>query len=238
MFIVYDVIDSSQLNCLGDWVVKQQLYGPVIIDNMSPFSLGATVGKAIRNMKVNFLNPKNTGSNNTGELSAIGEVLIWLRDNVEATKQYTEVVIHYDSEYAAFSVTGEFSGPKNKDLYLNIRKILEQLRFDRSNLNIVFEHVKGHSNDTFNDMADKLARRGCSGEICNSGRYATTAKSTSAIPVKPLTLHVYTDGSCIGNSDVENTYCPAGWGAVFVSEDSDSGMFVNMKDLSFPQWIC
>jgi len=113
-----------------------------------------------------------TGSNNTGELSAIGETLIWIRDNHEATKQYTDVVIHYDSFYAAKSITGEFNGNKNKELYLNIRKIFQQLKVERSNLNISFEHVKGHSNDKWNDLADKLANRGSAGETCNTGRYA------------------------------------------------------------------
>eukprot|EP00597_Dinobryon_sp_UTEXLB2267_P017622 CAMPEP_0201113684 /NCGR_PEP_ID=MMETSP0812-20130820/77978_1 /ASSEMBLY_ACC=CAM_ASM_000668 /TAXON_ID=98059 /ORGANISM="Dinobryon sp., Strain UTEXLB2267" /LENGTH=225 /DNA_ID=CAMNT_0047377237 /DNA_START=478 /DNA_END=1155 /DNA_ORIENTATION=+ len=139
----------------GKWVIQQQLFGPVVLDEWSPFSLGATVG-----------------SNNTGELSAIGETLIWIRDNHEATKQYTDVVIHYDSFYAAKSITGEFNGNKNKELYLNIRKIFQQLKVERSNLNISFEHVKGHSNNKWNDLADKLANRGSAGETCNTGRYA------------------------------------------------------------------
>jgi ribonuclease HI len=112
------------------------------------------------------------GSNNSSELSAIGEALIWLRDNLEETKHYTDVVINYDSEYAAKSITGEFNGLKNQNLYLNIRKILEQLRNERSSLQISFKHVKGHSNDPWNDLADKLANRGSSGETCKSGRYA------------------------------------------------------------------
>jgi len=43
---VIDYVDENptQIFTLGDWVVQQQLYGPVIIDTKSPFSLGATVG--------------------------------------------------------------------------------------------------------------------------------------------------------------------------------------------------
>ena len=50
--------------------------------------------------------PCLVGSNNSSELSAIGEALIWLRDNREETKHYTDVVINYDSEYAAKTITG------------------------------------------------------------------------------------------------------------------------------------
>ena len=54
-----------------------ELYGPVITDASSTLSLGATLG-----------------SNNTGELSAIGEALLWLRDEAPPGA----AAIYYDSE--------------------------------------------------------------------------------------------------------------------------------------------
>lgn len=84
-------------------------------------------------------------------------------------------MIHYDSEYAAKSVTGEFNGPKNRPLYLKIRDILHRLTAASSpdRMRITFEHVKGHSSDRWNDRADKLANKGSSGMICSSGRYGS-----------------------------------------------------------------
>ena len=37
-----------------------------------------------------------------------------------------------------------------------------------------FEHVKGHSNDRWNDEADELANTGATGKQCNKGRYEGT----------------------------------------------------------------
>mmetsp|Transcript_23087 Transcript_23087/g.31620 ORF Transcript_23087/g.31620 Transcript_23087/m.31620 type:complete len:131 (+) Transcript_23087:718-1110(+) len=73
-------------------------------------------------------------------------------------------------------------------------------------------------------MADKLARLGSSGKTCNAGRYALQIEPVTI--KQPLTLHVYTDGSCIGNNDVQNSFCPAGWGIVLVSNDPDSGELI------------
>ena len=114
----------------------------------------------------------NPGSNNTGELSAIGEALLWLKENNDPAV-YPAAVIHYDSEYAAKSVTGEFNGPKNRPLYSKIRDILQRLTAVEavSPMRIDFEHVKGHSNDIWNDRADRLANKGSSGLVCSAGRY-------------------------------------------------------------------
>ena len=51
----------------------------------------------------------------------------------------------------------------------------------------------------------------------NIKRYSDSASALTA-------LHIYTDGSCTGNTNVHSTVCPAGWGAVVVSRDSDSGL--------------
>ena len=116
-----------------------ELYGPVVIDSTSPFFLGAAVC-----------------SNNTGELTAIGEGLLWLRDcsseilckccqsslssssSSSSSSSFSistkacvcrplSVSIRYDSEYAAKSIQGLFNGDKNKDLINTIRKVYNSL---------------------------------------------------------------------------------------------------------------
>jgi len=95
-------------------------------------------------------------SNNTGELCAIAHALNYLSENCAAEKD-TTVVLRYDSKYAAKSTLGEFNGAKNRELILNCRKALQKAK---QNFKVVFEHVKGHSNDTYNDIADRLANEG------------------------------------------------------------------------------
>lgn len=128
--------------------IVSEIWGPVVLDAADPAYLGAEVT-----------------SNNSAELSAIGEALKWLRD-VDKTKAYP-IIFRYDSEYAAKSITGEFNGPKNKLLIHNIRQLYREVvqqRDDGGNLKsseiIQFHHVKGHSENMWNDLADQLANRG------------------------------------------------------------------------------
>ena len=62
-------------------------YGPVNVDEQSPFYLGAGVA-----------------SNNTGELSAIMEVLLFL---LHPDNQYGAATIYYDSKWAATMTKGQ-----------------------------------------------------------------------------------------------------------------------------------
>ena len=119
-----------------------ELYGPVVLDRASPFYMNATVG-----------------SNNTAELSAIGEALLWLRDY---RQDYVgAVAIRYDSDYAAKSVQGIFNGQKNAELIAYIRGVLREVLNRGGELK--WEHVKGHSGDELNDRADHLAGVGSTG---------------------------------------------------------------------------
>jgi ribonuclease HI len=123
--------------------IESELFAPVPINEKSALYLGAHVG-----------------SNNTAELTAIGEACRWLISNGDLAT-YPRVCIRYDSEYAAKSIQGIFNGSKNVDLITNIRRLFRQAAIGRV---IVFEHVKGHSNEKFNSRADFLARKGASGE--------------------------------------------------------------------------
>ena len=118
------------------------------------------------------------GSNNTAELTAIGEALLYMTSYVHDDKPVT---IYYDSEYAAKSVQGIFKGKKNQALISEIQRILLLAQRKRT---VLFEKVKGHSNDYFNDQADLLAKLGCK-QCCHIGRYSEiNTKSHAAVESK------------------------------------------------------
>jgi ribonuclease HI len=114
-----------------------------------------------------------SGSNNTAELTAIGEAFRWVSAlclEVEAGRRpsdFGEVVCRYDSEYAAKSVTGEFNGKKNTALigrvrvaYRGAQAALRRLGGQGQTRSIRFKHVKGHAGHRWNEKADELANEG------------------------------------------------------------------------------
>ena len=135
-----------------DGTQVEELYGPVELDRNSRYYLRAHVG-----------------SNNTAELSAIGEALLWIRDFGRLYYGDARVRICYDSVYAANSVMGIFNGEKNTALYLYCRDILADVK--ARGWVVEFVKVAAHSKDRYNDRADELAKVGCNLR-CRSGRYA------------------------------------------------------------------
>ncbi|GBG28118.1 Ribonuclease H [Hondaea fermentalgiana] len=112
--------------------------GPVVLDRRSDGYLGA-----------------EHGSNNTAELTGIAEALKYAKNLPASSSEPVE--IRFDSVYAAKSVMGQFNGEKNKTLIKNCRKLLAEVQAVRP---VEFVHVKGHSDETYNDRADVLAKRG------------------------------------------------------------------------------
>ena len=177
--------------------VLAELHGPVVLQPQSPFYLGATVG-----------------SNNSAELSAVGEALLWLRDysgsvlgEPKPGQAPLSVCVRYDSEYAAKSVQGIYNGKKNEALIARIRSIYQEVltmragpqaataiargvRLGTGLAGVQWEHVRGHSNELFNSRADELAGMGARGLVCTEGRYSKTDSSvvTGSASVSTATL--------------------------------------------------
>lgn len=136
-----------------EWTAE--LYGPVVTDRDSPLSLGAEVG-----------------SNNTGELSALGEAMLWLRDEAPGSKTLPAAV-HYDSQYAANIATGRNRAHKNLELASTVQRLYAEIKQQRP-LSLVY--VKGHSGVAGNELADHLASMGA------EGRYSTASKRWCQFP--------------------------------------------------------
>lgn len=119
-----------------------ELYGPVELCQSSPWFIGAEVA-----------------SNNTGELSGIAHALIWLRD--EGGQAAAAIV--YDSDYAAKIAQGIYKAHKNRALAKSCRRLCTAERQRRAG-GVTFIHVKGHSNDRWNDRADALVQLGKLGQ--------------------------------------------------------------------------
>jgi ribonuclease HI len=86
---------------------------------------------------------KNT-TNNVMELTAV----------IEALKEFgkhKKIKIISDSTYVINCAKGEFKRKKNVDLW----KIYDEVSKD---VEVVFEKVKAHSGDTYNELVDKLAK--------------------------------------------------------------------------------
>ncbi|KAH8052831.1 endonuclease [Aureococcus anophagefferens] len=97
-------------------------------------------------------------SNNTGELSAIGEALLWLRDEDRGAAR---ALICYDSKYAANITDGTYRAHKNVDLARACQSLFAAAVAAGG---VALQHVKGHSGDAFNDRADALVQRGIAGD--------------------------------------------------------------------------
>ena len=92
------------------------------------------------------------GSNNTGELTAVIEAILWARNRTHPTD---ELVVRYDSQYAANMTDGSWTPTRNFALVASARSVhASALRV----MDISFEHVRAHSGDDMNERADRLAR--------------------------------------------------------------------------------
>lgn len=143
---VYDEADIEAANCLFE------LYAPVVLDPDDQRFLGA-----------------QQASNNTGELTAIAEALIWLNTEAPGPSD-APAQIMYDSQYAANITTGLSEPHANYTLAQKCHELYLQTQACRP---LRFQWVKGHSNNPGNDQADLLADKGRAEEYCtHSSRWA------------------------------------------------------------------
>ena len=68
----------------------------------------------------------------------------------------TELTIYYDYKGIEMWATGEWK--RNKQGTIAYHNFMQQIS---SKLKIAFVKVKGHSNDKYNDLADRLAKDAC-----------------------------------------------------------------------------
>ena len=133
------------------------MFGPVTTRPTDRFYVGATVG-----------------SNNTGELQAVIEALLWVRDFAPALGT---VVVHIDSQLAIDAAIGNGSLKSSPGMADTLADLFLDVQRTRT---VWLLKVKGHSNIPGNERADMLAKRGAEGRTCAVGRYGP---SQSARPV-------------------------------------------------------
>ena len=108
--------------------------GPVVCDAAAPVWLGA-----------------QRHTNNTGELTGLGESIRWL---LESDPDKTQpVLLRPDSEYSVGVLTGRVDAEENAELVEQVRTLLERLRAQRKG-RVGWSHVRGHSKHKWNDRAD------------------------------------------------------------------------------------
>ncbi|CAK9016044.1 unnamed protein product [Durusdinium trenchii] len=101
-----------------------------------------------------------TASNNTGELTAVAEALLWLEKEAPGPA-CAPATIWFDSTYAHDIITGISAPAANEELATTAVDIYRRI----STLRVIqWCKVKGHSGNPGNDYADALADKGRAGE--------------------------------------------------------------------------
>ena len=126
--------------------------GPVITDPDHTAYLGARVG-----------------SNNTAELSAIAEALLYAHEQA-----YHRVIIRSDSQWAINVITGKWRPKTHHNLINCIRSLL---KFPKGRAKLFW--VKGHAGDRGNERADRLADKGKESQMHEGGRSFNTPPRTT-----------------------------------------------------------
>ena len=131
-----------------------ECWGEVLVDDRDPRSLGA-----------------DSLTNNAGELWALAEAFLWLRDE-SGDDRSVPVTLVYDSEVA----TGLTTEPWAPQSHLKLIALLRDLYVEACDSRVVsWVHVRSHGREKdpakqhllpLNERADQLAEKGRSGEPC------------------------------------------------------------------------
>ena len=120
-------------------------HGPVITNQHNSQWMGARVG-----------------SNNPGELQALGELALYILHKTTHTKHIT---LGYDSKIAANFARGIWKPKKNKEIARYVRCLYKKVTATH---HITWKWIKGHSKNPGNEIADELAKKGCKNESHNN----------------------------------------------------------------------
>ena len=115
---------------------RADLWGPVVTNGRAPCFFGA-----------------DKGTNNTGEITGVIQVLLWLMHCAGDG----DAIILCDSCYAMDAIEDRMVIRSNVKLIAMAQSLLAQAREQRT---VTFTHVKGHSTDGGNSRADELVQWG------------------------------------------------------------------------------
>ena len=100
-------------------------------------------------------------TNNTAELTAIGELMIWL-DTEAPDDRTTPTVIRFDSFYAANMAQGFWEPKANEELAHRVRELVKKVGQRRT---LTWEYVYGHTGEHDNEIADRAADAGAKNKV-------------------------------------------------------------------------
>lgn len=123
--------------------------GSCLLQNRRKFGIGVVI-------ITNFKNPNNIikygrflGYNGTNNIAELNAIKYGLEKSIGFNKP---IIIYTDSKYSIYSITGQYKCKSNLKLINSIKQIINNHPYL-----IRFNYVKGHSKNTFNNLADKLA---------------------------------------------------------------------------------
>ena len=155
-------------------VVLVEQYGPVVTNASSPYFLGA-----------------ESNTNNTAELSAIAEALLWFIHYRPSPALNLAIIT--DSQLCITFLEGRAEPYKNIALVNRCRELLSLCKSSVPGTSVWFHHISSHTKNHWNDLADKHANLGALRRT-SLGRYAPppivsapSPTSGSATTVDPLT---------------------------------------------------
>lgn len=88
-------------------------------------------------------------TNNRMEIEAVFRALVYIKYYIP---EDVKVNIYSDSMYVIGTLTQNWKIKKNKDLWKSMHTLLKSIKHE-----IKFTHVKGHSDNEYNNLCDELA---------------------------------------------------------------------------------